>query len=245
MSQEEKAAPAIGASITMNLGGDRQIVLQTFYDRDAPIDETNAMLDRLFIVADRQKARYELYDLRDELTKHEKTLAQFEEDLSRVETDFAKQKAERDVQVDELRAIEEGRKEDPAFMEVVKMQERVNGEHESEIKKITDEGYEDFVSRGRTGTFVLEGNRRANVERKQAAIRSTNETVEKSRRELIDRCKVGIANIFQEQHKADAERDTALQNLNISRKRYNQEIERLEREIVRREAIVNGAANGS
>lgn len=96
------AAPAIGISVTMNLGGDRQMVLQTFFPQEGSDAEANALTDRLVGIAERQKARCDIPDLQAELTKHERTLAQFLEDLARIDHEHTKKQAERAVEIETL-----------------------------------------------------------------------------------------------------------------------------------------------
>ena len=85
---EASTAPALGYSIVANLGGDRQITVQCFVGSDEPLVSINKKIDRALAVVDRQKARYELEDLYEERHKTAQTLAQFEEDLARLDLDF-------------------------------------------------------------------------------------------------------------------------------------------------------------
>jgi hypothetical protein len=85
------AAPALGYSITCNLDGNRQIVFQGFV--------VNRRVDRVMRVVDRQKARYEIEDLRKELLTLNRDFAQGQEDLAKVEADFRKAQAQLDVQI--------------------------------------------------------------------------------------------------------------------------------------------------
>lgn len=105
---EIKQAPAIGYSIVSNLGGDRQMTVQCFVGEDEVDAEVNSKIDRVFRVVDRQRARYQLVDLREERIKTSETLAQFEEDYARVEADYKKAAAERGVQLLELEQRRQG-----------------------------------------------------------------------------------------------------------------------------------------
>lgn len=98
-------APAIGYSIVSNLGGDRQMTVQCFVGEDEADRVIHAKIDRIFRVVDRQKARYELVDLREERIKTDETLAQFKEDFARVEQEHAKAQAARDVEIVELQKV--------------------------------------------------------------------------------------------------------------------------------------------
>lgn len=67
-AEETEALPqkpvfALDASLTMNLGGDRQLALNTRMLRDDSEDEVQAQLDKLLRQGDRAKARYDLEEL--------------------------------------------------------------------------------------------------------------------------------------------------------------------------------------
>lgn len=125
-------APAIGMSVTCNAGGDRQLVLQTFVDQEADDSTVNALADRMMRVADRQQAIYKIPALEEEIEKHRKELANFEENFARLEGIHQQQVAELDVKI-------------------VTLSERVETER--------NEGYEEHVASGRKSEYQPKGAR--------------------------------------------------------------------------------------
>lgn len=131
-------APALGYSIVANLGGDRQMTVQCFVGEDETDAVVNARMDRAFRVVDRQKARYELVDIREELVKHQDTLAQFLEDKARIDHDMDVRIAHLDVQM--------------------------NVGNDT-YKGLHNEAYEKHTASGRQGSFNPTGATKANLER--------------------------------------------------------------------------------
>lgn len=144
-AERRQPAPAIGCSVVMNFPGDRQATLQTFFPQEASDDEANALLDRLFALSDRQRAKYDIEDLLKERSQTETGLLQFKEDQARVGERFEKEQAERQVQMDTML---------------------------TEAKSVHDRAYEDHGKTGRTGEFEMRGATKANHERlRQGAAR--------------------------------------------------------------------------
>lgn len=85
---EASPAPALGYSIAANLGDNRQITVQCFVDSESPLAEQNAAIDKAMAVVDRQRAKYELKELRAEREKLAVTLQRTEDDFARVESTF-------------------------------------------------------------------------------------------------------------------------------------------------------------
>ena len=138
------AAPAIGYSVVANLGGDRQLTCQCFVGEDETDAAVNAKIDRIFAVVDRQKARYEIVDVKEDLAKHRETLHQLEEDLARIDADFDKAQASLDEQAAQISADGEA-----AF----------------------SAGYEAHVSSGRRGDYAPSGQTLQKVKLAEAATR--------------------------------------------------------------------------
>jgi len=182
-------APAVGVSILKNLGGNAQITLQTFYPQDATSAEADSIIDALVFRVNRQGAMAEIPDLQEELTKHEKTAAQFDEDFARVEAEFQHAQAARVVEAKTL---------------------------EVDRKKIHDEAYAEHAKSGRQTAFEPRGHVKQILSRHDAALSRLTSEIEK----------------------AQAERDQAVNNLNISRERYAAEIARLKSEISKRTALL-------
>jgi len=64
--EEGTSVPAVGVSFNLTLGGGRAMVIQTHIGQD---DNVDALLDRILASADRQKAKYEIVDIEDELRR--------------------------------------------------------------------------------------------------------------------------------------------------------------------------------
>ena len=92
-------APALGYSITANLGGNTQIVVQCFAGEDEPDAIVNGKIDRVMRVIDRQRAKYEIIDLRSELDTLTLNVARARENLAIIDRDTEKRLAQFDVQI--------------------------------------------------------------------------------------------------------------------------------------------------
>jgi len=142
---EPKTAPAIGYSLTCNLGGDRQIVFQCFVAEDESDESVNAKLDRMSGFADRLKARAELPQLREELEKHMAGYNQMIEDKARLDLDFEKSQASLDVQVENLN------------------EQIANAEKAAQVQ---------WEANGRRGAYTPTGSAKANIERFRTGIKA-------------------------------------------------------------------------
>ena len=60
LQEQTPASPAVGTSLTVTLGDNRQLVLQCFFPLDEPEEIGNKLIDKLLRHADRAKARYDL-----------------------------------------------------------------------------------------------------------------------------------------------------------------------------------------
>ena len=94
---------------TIGLADDRQVTFQTGFAEDEDDVTVNARFDRIMRLADRQKAKYELVKLREELETHQKALARLTEDLARVDVDFERTQAQIDVEIGEYQNVSESR----------------------------------------------------------------------------------------------------------------------------------------
>jgi hypothetical protein len=186
-----KEIPAVGVSITANLNGDRQIVLQTHFAGDATAAEKNAAVDGLNAVVDRAKAKYEIVDLEAKLADLSKAAAQFDEDYARIEADY-------------WAAVERRKIERETYA--------------ADRSKAEADGYDAFKASGRAGAYAPKGHVKASLDRYDAAIKALD----------------GL------DQKAQAERDAAVQNLDISRKRFADEIVRVQGEIAKRRELADG-----
>lgn len=126
----DKPATALGYSIVINLDGNRQVTAQCFVAEDEDDSAINSKFDRVFAILDRQKARYDIVNEREELAKETGTLDQLKEDLARVDHDFDKAQAALDLQM-------------------IEMQEQNKGVFEA--------GYNEHIISGRRGEYVPKG----------------------------------------------------------------------------------------
>jgi hypothetical protein len=139
-----RQAPAIGMSVVLNLGGDRQATLQCFVAQEDGEQAANDLLDRMFRIADRQRGRYEMADLEKERALNERQLAQFEENFNHVE------------KADALKRVE--------------LETEAEG-HLAKAAEIVKDGYDAWSASGRRGEYVPQGHakQQIDVSRKAAA----------------------------------------------------------------------------
>lgn len=78
-------APALGISIQCT-AGTSQLVFQTHVPQESNKAALDALVDRLTAVADRQKAKADLIDMRKNLKVQEAQLVRMREDRGRIET---------------------------------------------------------------------------------------------------------------------------------------------------------------
>jgi hypothetical protein len=216
---EVQQTPAIGFSVTTNLDGNRQIVLQGFFAAETAAAEANALLDKTLALADRQRARYELPEVEEELRQHRDTLAQYEEDRSRVDFDHETAQARRQV---EISAMEKAREPERA-----KQLARLNAEilEVQEVRKETLTGYVQAHQRsGRQGSYTARGQEKANLDRIDNGLERLKEARDKTMAEWDAQYDAVLAAAREEMGKAEAERGQALQNLAISITRFEKAI---------------------
>lgn len=137
--------PAVDISIVSTLAGDRQIQMRTAILQETGEAEANEILDRLFRLADRQKARYELDGLVEKLEGERglrPMLKQFTEDALKLAEDHEKAQAKRKEQIAELnRAGEERFKVvyDDARKRGVQGDIEPRGSEKANLKRIKDQ----------------------------------------------------------------------------------------------------------
>jgi|SRR5215831_12661919 len=88
MSEIEKT-PSIGVSLQVPLANARQLVMQTFVDRECPAAELNALLDKLRGAADRQDAVAQLSVTQKLLADTEKQARDQDVRIAQVEANIA------------------------------------------------------------------------------------------------------------------------------------------------------------
>lgn len=125
-----KPATAIGYSIAVNMGGDRQMTVQCFVGEDEDDECINRRIDKVFRVVDRQKARYDLDKQYSEFEEAARHLRNFLNAIPLAEKNSLHQTAALKV---ELAAKEGARKE------------------------VWEEGYQAHLTGRRKGEFVPGG----------------------------------------------------------------------------------------
>ena len=178
-------AAAIGYSILTNLDGNRQLTMQCFVGEGETDEAINRKLDRAFAVIDRQKARYDIVNEVEELSKEKGTLAQLEEDLARVDADFEKAQA--------------GLKEQASEVLVQR-----NAAH--------DEGYAEHSASGRRGTYEPRGLALQTIKATDAAARNIEEALHKNLAER-DQHRAGVVISIERYNKAINERTARISGL--------------------------------
>ena len=162
------AAPSIGSSITMNLGGEAQLVLQSFFERDATDAEANGVIDKMFRLARRQKAHYDLEKHTGDLATREKALGRLNEDFAKVEKQYRTKIAAWQVEIGTLNAMSNEAK-DRGY------RQHVDSGRRAEYKP--QGGVADTMNKARIGIAAIQGEiDKASNERAQNI-----EVVEKSR----------------------------------------------------------------
>lgn len=149
-------APALGMSVVMNMPGDRQATLQCFVAQEDGEEAANQLLDRMFRIADRQRARYELVDLSEQLAQHQRSLANFDADFARIEMDFAKKKVEREAEIE-------------AYI--------------AEAERLHKEGYDKWYESGRRGDYVPQGSTKQAIDVARGAAKKVHADIEKAEAE--------------------------------------------------------------
>lgn len=106
---------ASGVSIVVSLPEGRQISFTTGFEGDESDADVNARFDRIMRLADRQRARYELAELEEELKRHLLTNERMEKDQAAVESRYEVHRAQRVVEQTTVRrdvesaAVQSGR----------------------------------------------------------------------------------------------------------------------------------------
>lgn len=231
--QDQTKAPAIGMSLVANIGGDRQITLQTFYERDEPVEAVNALVDRMQAVTDRQEAKYKLVAVLDNLKQHVKTLERLEEDLATVDAKHDQKQAERRLQLDEIVATAA---EQVAAAEKQMQAETVNGLNARKLR--WEEAEQKFREGGRRGEFRPDGHVKQNLDVLDAELKRVNETNANRMQQLKEDFARLITDKEFEISNGDAERESTRQQMEVARKRHGQEIDLLTADKERYEALI-------
>lgn len=248
-----KEVPALGISIVSNFPGERGITVQCHIGSDESLDKQNELVDRMFAVVDRQKAKYELPEVETELELHKKTLARLEEDLKEVEHNFNRAQAVRRAEKKALeRELEDAERECGAKHDAkLKAMIATLAEYQGKRDVMFNEGYNEFVASGRAGEYRPDGHRKANLERFDSEIEKFKASIEHYKGERDQVIAVETASIQklitekqEEIDRATAERGQHITQTDISKKRYREEIASREAKIKRLKARLGEPARG-
>ena len=165
----ELLVPAIEVAVIVT-SADRQIQLKTHMVQTTPDDEANAIVDKLYRMGDRQKARYDLEAEMEGLNKVAVTCTALIAGLPIATANF--------IEAHEKRVAE------------------FQG-FEADYQKLHDEGYAEHVKSGRSAdSFQPKGGRKANMERLKQAGAKAKEAIDRERAEatrLFDESMKSIA----------------------------------------------------
>ena len=81
-------APALGVSINAQFAAGRQIVFQSYVPQEAPVEEINALLDKLNNAIDRQESWYQIEQLEKEVERDEQILYSINHNMQEVEANM-------------------------------------------------------------------------------------------------------------------------------------------------------------
>lgn len=242
------AEPAIGVSIVTNLTDSRGITLQSFVALGDPLETQWAVLEKMFALSDRAKAKYEIAVIRDELFVHRRTLQRLEEDSKNAEHEYNRGQA---VKRAEIKALE--RELDDATKFASRDYKKKENDLIDEIKKLQQseekelaEGAADWASSRREGPYEPQGAKRISlsnikgaIEKATAALNDFRGTHDKFVAEAT-MVPFRLLNEAKEAHdKAIAEHGQHVQQTDITKRRYRQEIDDRVNKIKKLSAILN------
>ncbi len=224
---------AVGFSVVANLGGDRQVTLNGVLPYDMHVSVKNGMLDGVMLLADRQRARYEIVELEADILKHQDILSQMTEDRARVERDHEKQQATRRVEIDERKAMREPERKKlssdigAAILDVQKKHGQLYAHAQAE-----------HTSSGRRGAFEPKGQVKSNLDKLAHGLEQLKAEMYRELALFDETFDAGIATAEAEIHKAEEERKVVLANMDDSVKRFNEFIANATEKLARAQALV-------
>ena len=137
-------APAIGYSMSCNIGAERGITVQCFVGEDEDDRTINAKIDRVFRVMDRQLAKYAVDGLRKAARKFEEQLAKLVESEAVMENQHQKDLAQIDIEI---------------------------AEYQTHADSIREAAYSVAAQTGRSNKAALAGQPNANIQRMEKAVK--------------------------------------------------------------------------
>lgn len=152
-SQVEIPVPAIDITIAASLGDGRQLQLRTAILQETETDVSNAVLDKVMKLADRQKAIYDLEVAERDFRKSGFALANFIAQIPYVELT---QRQLREQWENEIAGLE------------------------ADKQLMLENAIADHIKSGRQGDYTPRGNVKANLEAHSRAIAQKNENIRRS-----------------------------------------------------------------
>lgn len=228
---------AIGVTVVHTIADGRQLSFQTAFAADMDRAGKNALLDELADLSARQAARASRPALLKDLAKHEETLAQFREDMARLELEWPERKAALEATLADLQDEAKHDAARNAFLDTfTEDMTTLRKRREAEF----NEGYIEHGKSGRGGEYKPRGHREANLNRLDSALKQAEETIksalvdfEMDHQKAIEAAKAAIG-------AAESERHVALENLKISEKRYEQAIDSLKAQLAEADKLLEG-----
>lgn len=226
---------ATGVSLVVGLSDNMQITFQSGFEGDETDAAVNARLDRLIALANRQKAIAEVPMLENELFKHREELAQFQEDLDRVELDYATAQEQRRQAIAELEAGRaKARKKFEAEINVMIL------EMQDVRQETFNAGLGEHQRSGRSGSYVPKGHVATNIAKIDKQIETAKDGRERDLEAWDIRFDERTKALYAEIEKAEAERDQYVANLNVSIRRYTDAIASREEKLQKARAAAGG-----
>ena len=218
---------AVGVTLVHTIADGRQISFSTAFAEDMSKEKRNALLDDLMSLSNRQKAISDRPDVEAELLKHRETLAQYQEDMARLEAEFPTKQAAREAS---LQALVKGRDNarEEQLAEFTEQYEKLTTRRAGEFNT----GYKEHLDRGRTGEYKPSGHREANLRNMDKELEQARETIKNAMVQFEVDYDAKIGSAREEIHKAAAEREVALSQMTVSVRRYEQAIANYEARLV-------------
>ena len=144
------AAQALGMSLVQNVPGDRQVTFQCFIASDESLEAQNALIDRMALLAERQRAKGEAVQLVAEVEKREAVIARYGDDKARIDHEHEVAQAKRTVEMSEWL---------------------------SQAETAEREGYDEHVKGGRRGAYVPSGGRKQRIDAFKAQAKKVEESI--------------------------------------------------------------------
>lgn len=235
MNAAPKKEYATAFSVVVGLSDDRQATFQSGFESDEPDEAVNARLDRIMRLADRQKARYEIPALEEELAKAQETVANLQVDLERIDEQYERAQASKREQIAELdRLCEEALHDTREATNV----EIVNIHQHKE--RIMQDGIKEHQRSGKLGSYVPRGARESDLKKCDDSLKRLGEmrdNQEQLVRTEYDRQKVVVEGEIQ---KAANEREVHRGNQTINLERWNNAIVEVTKKLARARSVLGG-----